>query len=326
MNKDILAFIEVRDGIISSVSYELLGSAKALAKEANCKVTAGLVYSDVKPLIADLSKYNIDNIVAVEDSSLNHYINDNYVSAFTSIINEVDPNVILVGATSIGRDLAPRISARLHTGLTADCTNLEIKEDGSLYMTRPAFGGNLIATIICPNNRPQMSTVRPGVMPKVGLNEGTEVTSKIINYVPVKSRITLVEEVKSEKAAAALDCSNLLVSVGRGVATDDLRKTAEGIAKDLGGTVSCTRPLVDAGVYDHDLQVGQTGTTVKPDVYIALGISGAIQHIVGMENSNCIIAINKDKTAPIFTVSDLGIVGDVSKILPLLKESIAKEQ
>ncbi len=327
MSKDILVFIEVRDGVIAPVSFELLGSARNLASINNSSVVAALISNDNAPLIKELKKYDIDGIVSVEDATLKSFINDNYTAALTSIIDEVQPNVILVGATSIGRDLAPRISARLKTGLTADCTKLEMNEEGSLFMTRPAFGGNLIATIICPNTRPQMSTVRPGVMPKIGLNvNNKDISVKELTFNKVEERVTLVEEVISAKSCTTgVDCADLLVSIGRGV-NETNEVYAREIAHSLKGAISCTRPLVDCGRLDHALQVGQTGTTVKPEVYFALGISGAIQHVVGMENSNCIIAVNKDAGAPIFTVSDLGIIGDVSKILPLLNEAIKKER
>ncbi len=226
-----------------------------------------------------------------------------------------------MGASTIGRDLAPRVSARINTGLTADCTKLEVDEETKdLLMTRPAFGGNIMATIICPEHRPQMSTVRPGVMT---LAEADTARKGVISKVPVAfdsadMNIEILEVVKETKAKVNIEDANILVSGGRGVGKPENMSTLENLALRLGGTVSASRAVVDAGWIDRNNQVGQTGKTVRPDLYFACGISGAIQHLAGMEDSEFIVAINKDETAPIFDAADLGIVGDVHKVIPEL--------
>ncbi len=237
------------------------------------------------------------------------------------VVLDRKPDVILVGASTIGRDLAPRVSARINTGLTADCTKLEVDEETKdLLMTRPAFGGNIMATIICPEHRPQMSTVRPGVMT---LAEADTARKGVISKVPVAfdsadMNIEILEVVKETKAKVNIEDANILVSGGRGVGKPENMSTLENLALRLGGTVSASRAVVDAGWIDRNNQVGQTGKTVRPDLYFACGISGAIQHLAGMEDSEFIVAINKDETAPIFDAADLGIVGDVHKVIPEL--------
>ena len=234
---------------------------------------------------------------------------------------------MLFGATTIGRDLAPRLSARLETGLTADCTKLEISEEMEFLMTRPAFGGNLMATITCSEHRPQMSTVRPGVMQKMDRIAGRkgEVISFTAKFDTSKFKVRLVETVKEQKNKIDITEAKILISGGRGVGNQNGFDQLSKLAHVLKAEVSASRAVVDAGVITHDRQVGQTGKTVRPDLYIAAGISGAIQHLAGMEESDFIIAINKDKHAPIFGVADLGIVGDVNKIIPLLTERLSHE-
>ena len=253
-----------------------------------------------------------------------------------SVIEQYKPEIFLVGATAIGRDLGPRVSARVHTGLTADCTVLEIgdfpinpipgreQKHNQLLMTRPAFGGNTIATIACPDFRPQMATVRPGVMQKIEKIEGAKAVVEEFNpgFTPNDKYVEILEIVKSVADTVDIMDANILVSGGRGVGSVENFKLLEDLADALGGTVSCSRAVVDAGWKSKDLQVGQTGKTVRPNLYFAVGISGAIQHLAGMEESDIIIAINKDETAPIFDVADYGIVGDLSKILPQLTEQI----
>ena len=252
---------------------------------------------------------------------------EQYTQAVCQAIVHYKPSVVLIGASTIGRDLGPRLSARLETGLTADCTKLEISEEGELMMTRPAFGGNLMATIMCTEHRPQMSTVRPGVMQKAGRDSNRK--GDIENFEPQfetsKFRVKLLENVKNEHGKMDITEAKILISGGRGVGNAENFKKLEQLADILDAQVSSSRAMVDAGVMEHDRQVGQTGKTVRPDLYLACGISGAIQHLAGMEESDLIIAINKDKFAPIFQVADLGIVGDVNKILPLLTERLAKE-
>jgi electron transfer flavoprotein alpha subunit len=324
VNKDILTFIEVRDGKIQKVSLELLGAARDLADVSGGHVVAGIVGSNLSGLIEDLKNLDIDLIYSVDNSNLKYYLTDAYARAFEKVITTVNPNVILLGATSIGRDLAPRLSARLGTGLTADCTKLEIDVNGSLFMTRPAFGGNLFATIICPDHRPQMSTVRPGVMARIGVNKGRLVNVIHLDVVVDKPRVEVLEEVVAAQEIANIEEAKILISIGRGIGGDENLKTAQYLAGLIKGTYSCSRSLVDCGKINPDRQVGQTGKTVRPELYLALGISGAVQHLAGMEESDYIIAVNKDRTASIFSVADLGIVGDINQILPLLKEEIEK--
>jgi electron transfer flavoprotein alpha subunit len=260
----------------------------------------------------------------VDEEELKFYDTEAYAQAFSSVIEDKKPEIVLVGATTIGRDLGPRVSARVVTGLTADCTKLEISEERELLMTRPAFGGNLMATIICPDHRPQMSTVRPGVMQKFQKDEVRtgEVEKFDVKFDKSKMKVKIIEIIKEEKEKIDITEANVLISGGRGVGSADNFKKLEGLAEEVGGTVSASRAIIDSGWIDHDRQVGQTGKTVRPDIYFALGISGAIQHVAGMEESEYIIAINKDKEAPIFNISDLGIVGDVSKIVPMITEEI----
>lgn len=324
MNKDILTFIEVRDGKIQKVSLELLGAARDLVNVSGGHVVAGLIGNNLSGLIEELKNYDIDLIYSVDNSELKYYLTDTYAKALATIISNVNPNVILLGATSIGRDLAPRLSARLGTGLTADCTKLEIDANGSLFMTRPAFGGNLFATIICPDHRPQMSTVRPGVMARICKNTGRSVNVIHLDVIFDQARVEVMEEIIADKEIANIEEAKILISIGRGIGGDENLKTAQYLAGLIKGTYSCSRSLVDCGKINSDRQVGQTGKTVRPELYLALGISGAVQHLAGMEQSDYIIAVNKDKTAPIFSVADLGVVGDINQILPILKEEIEK--
>ena len=264
-------------------------------------------------------------VLVVDDDRLATYLTEPYAEAVSQIIREQSPSIFLLGATVIGRDLAPRVSARIGTGLTADCTQLEIGDKGELLMTRPAFGGNLMATILCKNHRPQMSTVRPGVMQKAtadGSRKGEVVNYDIAFDDKKISRVRLVEEVKECKCVADISEAKLVVSGGRGAGTKDGFDKLRALAAEIGAEVGASRAMVDAGVIDHCAQVGQTGKTVRPELYLACGISGAIQHLAGMEESEYIVAINKDKFAPIFSVADLGIVGDMHKIVPLLTERI----
>ena len=321
MAKNIWVFCEQRDGVLQPVALELLGIAQELASKTGEKVGAILLGSGIKALSKDLIAYGADEVYVVDDAELAHFVTEAYAQAVTAIAKEYMPNVIMFGATSIGRDLAPRLSARLKTGLTADCTKLEYDEKGELYMTRPAFGGNLFATIICPDHRPQMSTVRPGVMQKRERDDARvgEVIEKTIAWDKSKFSVALVEEVKETQSVEKIEEANILVSCGRGV--KDLEPAFE-LAKNLKGTVSCSRTLVDAGRVEHARQVGQTGKTVRPPVYLAFGISGAIQHLAGMEESEFIVAVNTDKSAPIFKVANLGIVADASAVMKNLNKML----
>ena len=255
------------------------------------------------------------------------YATEPYAKAITAIIKEFDPEIVLYGATSIGRDLAPRVSARVHTGLTADCTKLEIAEDTKLLnMTRPAFGGNIMATIVCKNHRPQMATVRPGVMAALAadtVRKGEVVPFKV-EFTPADMNIEIIEEVKETKKIVDVTELKVLVSGGRGIGSPEFFNTLKELADLLGGEVAASRAVVDAGWIGKEYQVGQTGKTVRPNLYIACGISGAIQHVAGMESSEVVISINKNDGAAIFDVSDLGIVGDVKTIIPKLIEALKK--
>lgn len=324
--KHVYVFVEQREGVIQNVALELLGKARELADTLNEKVCALLLGHNISNQAKECIAYGADTVYCVDAPELEHYMTEPYTQAIYQITLEHKPSILLIGATTIGRDLGPRLSARLETGLTADCTGLDISEEGELMMTRPAFGGNLMATILCKEHRPQMSTVRPGVM-RMGKRD-TERNGNIESF-PVKFdhskfKVKLVRSVKEEKKLIDITEANILISGGRGVGNAEGFKMLEGLAKTIGAEVSSSRAMVDAGVMSHERQVGQTGKTVRPDVYFAMGISGAIQHLAGMEESDYIIAINKDKYAPIFQVADLGIVGDVKQIVPLLTEKLKK--
>ena len=324
MSKDILVFIEQRDGVIQNVSYELCGAARELASKVEGSKVYAVVIGDTASVQAnELKNSGADTVYYVQDPCLKYYLTETYAKAFETVIKTVEPNVVLIGATSIGRDLAPRLSARINTGLTADCTKLDIDSEGQLFSTRPAFGGNLFATIICPNHRPQMSTVRPGVMKRA-----TEASSIFaVEEVKVsfeKPQVEVLEEVKEKQTVGKIEDAKHLVAVGRGCGCCEAIASANELADLLDGALATSRSLVDEGVLPQDKQVGQTGKTVRPDLYLAFGISGAVQHLAGMEDSDYIIAVNKDKTASIFNVADLGIVGDGCQILPLVVEEIKK--
>ena len=322
---------------MSSIAFELLGKAKDLAKDLNTEVTAVVLGSGIKALADSLAEYGADKVIVVDDPELEVYRTEPYTHALASVINEYKPEIMLVGATAIGRDLGPRVSARVQTGLTADCTVLEIGDfndvmakttlPNQLLMTRPAFGGNTIAMIACPYNRPQMATVRAGVMQKIEPVKGAK--AEVIEYnpgfTPDNKYVEILEVVKSVSDVEDIMDAKILVSGGRGVGSKENFKLLQDLADVLGGTVSCSRAVVDNGWMPRDLQVGQTGKTVRPNVYFAIGISGAIQHVAGMEEADIIVAINKDETAPIFDVADYGLVGDLNKILPQLTEMLKAE-
>jgi len=326
-HKDIYVFIEQRDGIVQNVSFELLTKAAELASVLKEKVYAMLLGHNIATKSQDLIAYGADNVLCVDAPELEEYSTEPYAQAVAQIINERHPSIVLIGATTIGRDLGPRLSARIGTGLTADCTGLDISEDGNLLMTRPAFGGNLMATILCKDHRPQMSTVRPGVMLKGARDDNRKgIEERInINFDKSKFRVRIIETVKEEKNRIDITEAKVLVSGGRGVGDAEGFERLAKLAEVIGAEVSSSRAMVDAGIIPHERQVGQTGKTVRPDLYFAIGISGAIQHLAGMEESGYIIAINKDKNAPIFQTADLGIVGDESKIIPLLTEKLSKK-
>ncbi len=323
--KGVAVFAEQVNGKISGVVYELLGKGKELAAVLETDVTAILLGSNIGSLAEKLAAYGADCVVVIDDPALGDYMTEPYARALTEAVNTYMPEVLLYGATAIGRDLAPRVSARVQTGLTADCTGLEIQpETNNLLMTRPAFGGNIMATIVCSEHRPQMATVRPGVMQKLAPEPGRVcvVEALAVDGLSAAQNVEILEVV--DKIAARMDIldAKVLVSGGRGMGGPENFAMLEELAGVLGGTISASRASVDAGWQPKDRQVGQTGKTVRPNLYIACGISGAIQHLAGMEESEIIVAINKDASAPIFEVADFGLVGDALKIVPLLTRQI----
>ena len=339
--KGVFVFAQQVDNVLDGVAFELLGKGKDLAKDLDTDVTAVLIGSGIKGLADQLAEYGADRVIVVDDPELKDYRTEPYAHALASVINEYKPEIMLVGATAIGRDLGPTVSARVKTGLTADCTVLEIgdfplvavpgkeadQKHKQLLMTRPAFGGNTIATIACPDNRPQMATVRPGVMQKIAPIAGAKANIVEFNpgFTPNNRYVEILNIVKAVKNTANIMDAKILVSGGRGVGSKENFKLLEDLAEVLGGTVSCSRAVVENGWLPVDLQVGQTGKTVRPQIYFAIGISGAIQHVAGMEDSDLIVAINKDEDAPIFDVADYGLVGDLNKIVPALTVALKAE-
>ena len=322
--KNVYVFVEQREGVIQNVGLELLGKARELADALNEKVYAMLLGHDLTTQAQECIAYGADTVLRVDAPELATYVTEPYAQAIYQIIRDNKPSIVLIGATTIGRDLGPRLSARVETGLTADCTGLEISEERDLLMTRPAFGGNLMATIICKEHRPQMSTVRPGVMRMGQRDENRKGTIEDvkINFDKSKFRVRVLETVKQTKNLVDITEAHVLISGGRGVGNAEGFDMLRAMANTIGAEVSASRAMVDAGVLGHERQVGQTGKTVRPDLYFAMGISGAIQHVAGMEESDIIIAINKDESAPIFDVADYGVVGDLNKIVPVLTQKI----
>ena len=350
--KDVWVFCEQREGKLMPTDFELISKGRDLANELGVNLCGLLLGGEgIESAAKELGGYGADKVYVCENPMLAVYNTDAYAKVICDVIEDLKPEAFLIGATNIGRDLGPRCAARLHTGLCADCTHLDIDvanyiqflresstldvdaqkwdmEDRNLKMTRPAFGGHLMATIICPRFRPCMATVRPGVMKKAEFNQAKADACEIIKpefelkAETLKTKVLSVE--KAAKKLVDLIGADFIVSVGRGISKDVEKgiKLAEELAEVLGGVVGSSRACVDSGWISADHQVGQTGKTVHPKVYIALGISGAIQHKAGMQDSECIIAVNKNDTAPIFEVADYGIVGDLFKVVPELIESI----
>ena len=321
----VFVFAQQVDGQVAGVALELLGKAHELAQVRQTRVTAVLLGHHVSGLTGELIAAGADRVLVLDRPELEVYMTEPYTWAMARIIREYRPEIVLTPATAIGRDLAPRVSSRVHTGLTADCTGLEIQEEtGNLLMTRPAFGGNIMATILCPEHRPQMATVRPGVMRRLPADASRQGEVVLLDWeVPPQTRnVEILEVVKAVSEAVDIQDAKVLVSGGRGMGGPENFKLLEQLAEVLGGTVAASRAAVDAGWIAKDRQVGQTGKTVRPNLYIACGISGAIQHLAGMEESDMIVAINKDETAPIFGVADYGIVGDALQVIPALIEEL----
>ncbi|MCR5467729.1 MAG: electron transfer flavoprotein subunit alpha/FixB family protein [Lachnospiraceae bacterium] len=339
--KGVYVFAQQVDNVLDGVAFELIGKGKDLAKDLNTTVTAVLLGYKVEALADQLAEYGADKVIVVDDPELEVYRTEPYAHALSTVINTYKPEIMLVGATAIGRDLGPTVSARVATGLTADCTQLEIgdfplvpvpgkeneQKHNQLLMTRPAFGGNTIATIACPDNRPQMATVRPGVMQKIAKIAGAKanVEKCDVKFEKNNRYVEILEVVKAVKNVANIMDAKILVSGGRGVGSKENFAILDDLAEVLHGTVSCSRAVVENGWQPQDLQVGQTGKTVRPQIYFAIGISGAIQHVAGMEDSDLIVAINKDEDAPIFDVADIGLVGDLNKVVPALTAALKAE-
>lgn len=326
-HKDVWVFAEQRGGELSRASLQLLGKGRELADTLGQRLCAVLLGDGLGDLSRQLIAHGADIVYAGENPKLKNFQTDSYAYVISKLIEKYRPNIMLYGATHIGRDLAPRIAQRVYVGLTADCTGLDIDPDtGNLLQTRPAFGGNLMATIKTPNHRPVMSTVRPGVMK--ALPADPERTGEIIPMdadVPDGVMVTrLIEIVKEAKHAVNLEEAEIIVSGGRGVGSPEGFKVVSDLADALNGVLGASRATVDLGWIDQTHQVGQTGKTVTPKLYIACGISGAIQHRAGMQNSDYIVAINKDPDAPIFGIAHFGIIGDLHEIVPLLTAELNK--
>ncbi|MDR1693253.1 MAG: electron transfer flavoprotein subunit alpha/FixB family protein [Oscillospiraceae bacterium] len=328
IEKGVFVYTEVTDGAVNEVTLELLGKARELAGTLGVGVTAVLAGDGSFQPWRQLYAHGAEHIILVRNPALARYLTLPCVRALREAVVRFNPEIFLFGATPVGRDLAPRLSARLRTGLTADCTGLDIEEGtGHLLMTRPAFGGNLMATILCAEHRPQMATVRPGVMRKCVTEVSDEPEVVVIDAeIPeADMRVEILDTVINPPVRRNIREASVLVSGGRGMGEAGNFAQLERIADLLGGTTASSRAAVDAGWQPKDRQVGQTGQTVRPDVYIACGISGAIQHLAGMEESGYIIAVNKDESAPIFGIADLGIVGDAASVLPALETLLRAE-
>jgi electron transfer flavoprotein alpha subunit len=326
--KNVWVYAEQREGELQKIALELVGEGKRLADKLGVEVCAVLVGKNIEGLSSKLFEFGADKVYIVEDDLLEHYTTDGHTKVISEMIDELKPEIMLIGATNIGRDLAPRIASRVSTGLTADCTQLDIEaETRTLLQTRPAFGGNLMATIINTEFRPQMSTVRPGVMDPLEPVEGR--TGELIRIIPKISagdvRVKVREIVKAKKKGVLIEEAHVIVSGGRAMGGPEGFEILKPLAERLGGEIGASRAAVDSGWIEKSHQVGQTGKTVKPVIYIACGISGAIQHLAGMKDSDVIIAINKDPEAPIFKIANYSIVGDYKEIVPALVEMLGEK-
>ena len=334
---NVFVYLEIEGTTVADVSLELLTKGRKLANQLGCQLEAVAAGSNLAGIEKQVLPYGVDKLHVFDAPGLFPYTSLPHSSILINLFKEEKPQICLMGATVIGRDLGPRVSSALTSGLTADCTSLEIgnhedKKEGKvyenlLYQIRPAFGGNIVATIVNPEHRPQMATVRPGVMQKIAPIAGAKANVVEFNpgFTPNNRYVEILNVVKAVKSTANIMEAKILVSGGRGVGSKENFKLLEDLAEVLGGTVSCSRAVVENGWLPVDLQVGQTGKTVRPQIYFAIGISGAIQHVAGMEESDLIIAINKDEDAPIFSVADYGIVGDLNKIVPALTEALKAE-
>ena len=318
--KGVWVFAEQREGELQKVSLELLGEGRKIADKLGVKLTALLLGHNIKDLANTLGEHGADEVIVCDNKLLEHYTTDGYTKVICELASERKPGILFIGATFIGRDLGPRVAARLSTGLTADCTQLDVEvSNGDLLATRPAFGGNLMATIACPDHRPQMATVRPGVFAKIEEKNCEFVVEDVdVNLTSEDIRTKVVEIVKEAKEIEDISEANFIVAGGRGLGSKENFDKLYELAEVVGGSVAASRGAIDKGWIERDYQVGQTGKTVRPNIYIACGISGAIQHAAGMQDSDMIIAINKDESAQIMKLADYAIVGDVNKVLPEL--------
>lgn len=319
--KGVWVFAEQRDGELQKVALELLGKGREIADKMKVDLTAVLLGSNIDGIAKELTAYGADKVIYADSPLLKHYTTDGYTKVISELVNERKPEVVLIGASFIGRDLGPRLAAKLVTGLTADCTGLDVDADtNNLMMTRPAFGGNLMATIVCGDHRPQMSTVRPGVFEKLPRGkEKAESVEKITPHIEKSDiKVDVQEVIKLAKDTVDIGEAKVIVSGGRGLGNKEGFEVLKQLADVLGGTIGGSRAAVDNGWIDKAYQVGQTGKTVRPTLYVAVGISGALQHLAGMQDSGYILAINKDENAAIMKVADLAVVGDYKKVIPEL--------
>jgi electron transfer flavoprotein alpha subunit len=318
-------FAEQKAGAVQSIAYELLGEGRKLADTLGVGLSAVILGRDIDQACRELVARGADQVYAVSHPSLEHFCDEPYSAILADLINQHKPEIVLCGASTIGRALIPRVAVKVHTGLTADCTALAIDEEKKILLqTRPAFGGNIMATIICPNHRPQMATVRHKVMKEAvsDISRKGEVIKISYDQKMPASRTSVIKVVEEMTSMVKLTEADIIVSGGRGLKGPENFKLVEDLARALGGAVGSSRAAVDAGWIPYSHQVGQTGKTVAPKLYIACGISGAIQHLVGMQSADCIIAVNKDPDAPIFKVANFGIVGDVFEVLPALTKKL----
>ncbi len=325
--RGVWVFAEQKDNKVQPVVFELLGKAREIADKLNTYVGAVLLGEDVEDQVQELIWRGADNVYLVQDSSLKHFVDEEYAAILTRLIKKYRPEIVLSGATAIGRALVSRVAVQIQAGLTADCTELDVDlETRNLLQTRPAFGGNIMATIITPRHRPQMATVRHKVFPEAEVNKKRkgEVIREKVEETDLDVRTKVLEVVKEVTSTVNLAEADIIVSGGRGLRGPENFKLIEELAQVLGGAVGASRAAVDAGWIPYSHQVGQTGKTVCPKVYFAIGISGQIQHLVGMQSSKCIIAINNDPNAPIFSVAHYGIVGDLFEIVPALTKAFKK--
>ncbi len=324
--KDIWVFAEIDqiNKTLKTVTLELLSAAKKLAGELNSKTAVVIIGQENKKFFEEFSKYGADIIYNIEDSSFTHYDTQNYFQILFALTKKYKPEIILFPSTYIGRDLAPRLASRLSCGLTADCTALSSKE-GNLVQSRPAFGGNIMADIICPATRPQMATVRPNILPKIALDIPTkpQIIEEHFKAVPSKVRLIKTEKDKQSEVLKPEE-ADIVISIGRGVKNKETFNLIKDFAGKLGAALGATRPVVEEGLLPKSHQIGQSGVSIKPKIYISFGISGALQHTVGMNNSDLIIAVNKDDKAPIFNICQYGFVGDVEQIVPRILQAINK--